>query len=83
MKDSISLRGERELWLEFIHKTKKERKKVWEVFTPFLKKYIKANEETRVLLLLFPRDLADELVEEENPDELIEEVVRKYLTTKK
>ena len=83
MKYTISLRGERELWLEFVHKAKKEKKKVWEVLGPFLKKYVKANEETRVLLLLFPRDLADELVEEEDPDELIEEAVRKYLATKK
>jgi hypothetical protein len=83
MKDTISLRGERELWLEFIHKTKKERKKVWEVLTPFLNKYVNADEETRVLLLLFPKNLADELVKKEDPDELIEEAVRKYLATKK
>jgi len=83
MKDSISLRGERELWLEFIHKTKKEKKKVWEVLAPFLKKYVDTDEETRVLLLLFPKDLADQLVKKENPDELIEEAVRKYLAPKK
>ena len=83
MKDAISLRGEREVWMEFIHKTKKKRKKVWEVLTPFLNKYVDADEATRVLLLLFPRDLADELVQEEDPDELIEEAVRKYLATKK
>ena len=83
MKDTISIRGDRELWVEFIHKTKKERKKVWEVLTPFLNKYVDADEETRVLLLLFPKDLADQLVKKEDPDELIEEAVRKYLATKK
>ena len=83
MKDSISLRGERDLWLEFVHKTKKEKKKVWEVLVPFLNKYVDADEETRVLLLLFTRDLADELLKKEDPDELIKEAVRKYLATKK
>ena len=82
MKDSISLRGERDLWLEFVHKTKREKKKVWEVLTPFLNKYVDADEETRVLLLLFPRELADELMKKEDPDELIEEAVRKYLDRK-
>ena len=83
MKDTISLRGERELWLEFIHKAKKERKKAWEVLSPYLKKYVNADEEMRVLLLLFPRELANELLKKEDPDELIEEAVRKYLATKK
>ena len=83
MKDTISIRGDRELWLEFIRKAKKEKKKVWEVLTPFLNKYVDTDEETRVLLLLFPRNLTDELVKKEDPDELIEEAVRKYLATKK
>ena len=83
MKDTISIRGDRELWLEFIRKAKKEKKKVWEVLTPFLNKYVDADEETRVLLLLFPRELADELMKKEDPDELIEDAVRKYLTPKK
>ena len=34
MKDTISIRGERELWLEFIHKAKKEKKT--EIKTPEL-----------------------------------------------
>ena len=83
MKDTLSLRGERDLWLEFVHKTKKEKKKVWEVLVPFLNKYVDTDEETRVLLLLFPKNLADELLKKEDPDELIEEAVRKYLATKK
>jgi hypothetical protein len=83
MKDTISIRGDRELWLEFIRKAKKEKKKVWEVLTPFLNKYVDTDEETPVLLLLFPKDLADELLKKEDPDELIQEAVRKYLATKK
>ena len=83
MKYTISLRGERDIWLEFIHKAKKEKRKAWEVLSRYLKKYIDADEETRVLLLLFPRELADKLLKKEDPDELIEEAVRKYLTTKK
>jgi hypothetical protein len=50
---------------------------------PFLNKYVDTDEETRVLLLLFPKDLADQLVKKEDPDELIEEAVRKYLVPKK
>ena len=83
MKDTISIRGERELWLEFIHKAKKEKKKVWDVLSPYLKKYIASDERSRVLLLLFPGNLVDELVEEENPEDLIEDAVRKYLAAKK
>jgi hypothetical protein len=83
MKYVITVRGERELWLEFVHKAKKEKKKVWDVLSPYLKKYIASDGESRVLLLLFPRNLLDELVEKENPEELIEEAVRKYLATQK
>ena len=83
MKDTISIRGERELWIEFIHKAKKERKKIWDVLSPYLKKFIASDAESRVLLLLFPRSLVDELLEEENPEELIEEAVRKCLANKK
>ena len=83
MKYVLTIRGERELWLEFVYKAKKEKKKVWDVLSPYLKKYIDADEETRVLLLLFPRELANELLKKEDPDQTIEEAVRKYLLTKK
>lgn len=83
MKDTLSIRGERELWLEFIHKAKKEKKKVWEVLSPFLRKYTDSDEENRVLLLHFPRDLVNELLKRENPDRFIEESIRKNLTPKK
>ena len=59
-----------------IHKVKKEKRKAWEVLIPYLKKYIDADEETRVLLLLFPRELANDLLKKEDPDEFIEEAVR-------
>ena len=83
MKDIITIRGERELWLDFIHKAKKERKEVWEVLSPFLKKYVSADEETRVLLILFPKNLVEELLTEDDPDEFIQEAVRKRLSTAK
>ena len=83
MKYTISIRGERELWLEFIHNVKKEKRKTWDVLSPYLKKYRDADEETRVLLLLSPKNLADELVKKEDPDEFIEEAIRKYLSIKK
>jgi hypothetical protein len=83
MKDSISIRGKRDLWLEFIHKTKKEKKKAWEVLSPYLRKFIDSDEENRVLLLHFPRELANELMKKENPDRFIEESIRKNLALKK
>ena len=79
MKDIITLRGDRELWLSFIYRAKKERKKVWEVLSPFLKKYTLSDEENRVLLILFPRNLVDKLLNKDDPDNFIEEAIRKHL----
>ncbi len=79
MNDIITIRGERELWLDFVHKVKKERKKAWDVLSPYLKKYSISGEENRVLLLLFPKNLIDELVKKEDPDRFIEEAIRKHL----
>ena len=72
----ITLRGERELWIDFTHKVKKDKKQVWQVLSPFLKKYILSDEQTRVLLLLFPTDLLDELLKEKDPDSFIEQAIR-------
>jgi hypothetical protein len=83
MKYFITIRRERELWLEFVHKAKKEKKKIRDVLSPYLKKYIASDGEARVLLLLFPRNLLDELVEKENPEEFIEGAVQKYLARQK
>tara|TARA_Y100000034_G_scaffold100771_1_gene124575 strand:+ start:521 stop:649 length:129 start_codon:yes stop_codon:yes gene_type:complete len=41
MKDIITLRGDRDLWIDFIAKIKKERKNVWEVLEQFIKHYLK------------------------------------------
>ena len=41
MKDIISIKGERNLWIDFIAKVKKEKKEVWEVLEPIIKKYLK------------------------------------------
>ena len=79
MKDIITIRGERELWLDFIHKAKKEKKKVWDVLSPFIKKYIHSGEETRVLLILFSRKLVDQILEQEDSDRFMEEAIRKHL----
>lgn len=76
----ITIRGERELWLDFIHKVKKEKKKVLEILSPFLKKYVfSADEETRVLLILLPKNIVEQVMAEEDPDEFIEEVIKHYL----
>ena len=79
MKDIITIRGERELWLDFIHKAKKEKKKAWDILSPFLKKYTSADQETRILLILFPKDLVEKLLTKEDPDGFIEEAIKKHL----
>ncbi|PIN85930.1 hypothetical protein COV19_07605 [Candidatus Woesearchaeota archaeon CG10_big_fil_rev_8_21_14_0_10_44_13] len=36
----ISFRGDRNIWQDFMHKVKKNKKQVWEVMEPLLKDYI-------------------------------------------
>jgi hypothetical protein len=79
MKDVITLRGERELWIDFIHKTKKEKKKAWDVLSPYLRKFISADGETRVLLILFPKDLVDQILTKDDPEGFIKEAISKNL----
>ena len=79
MKEIITIRGERELWLDFIHKAKKEKKKAWDVLSPFLKKYCLSDEDTRVLLFLFPKNLIEEVIKKEDPDQFIEEAIKRHL----
>jgi hypothetical protein len=79
MDDIITLRGERGLWLDFTHKVRKDRRNVWQVLKPYLKKYINSNDEHRVLLLLFPAKLVDELVKGEDPDGFVEQAIRNHL----
>lgn len=39
--DIITFKGERELWIDFVAKIKKDKKKVWEVLKLLIKKYLK------------------------------------------
>jgi hypothetical protein len=83
MKDVITLRGERGLWIDFIHKAKKEKKKAWDILSPFLRKYVSADGETRLLLVLFPKDLLEQLLMKDDPDGFIQEAIKKRLTPAK
>lgn len=40
-KDIITLRGDRNVWIDFVAQVKKQKKGVWEVLEPFIKKFIK------------------------------------------
>lgn len=35
------MRGNREMWLDFTHKIRKDRKKVWDILQPMIKDYMK------------------------------------------
>jgi hypothetical protein len=80
MKDVITVRGERDLWLDFIHKAKKEKRKAWDVLSPFLRKYVSSGNDTRVLLILFPKNMVEQLLTREDPDRFIEEAIRDHLS---
>jgi hypothetical protein len=79
MKYVITIRGERELWLDFVHRVKKDKKKVWDVLSPFLRKYCFADEESRVLIILFPKGLVEQLLEKDDPDGFIKEAIEHHL----
>ena len=79
MSHTITLRGQRDLWLDFVHKTKKDKKTVWEVLTPFLKKYIASDKEHRILLLLFPSHLTEQLIQKEDPERFMQEALQERL----
>jgi len=81
MYDPISLRGERDLWLEFSYKIKKDRKVVWQVLRRFITKYLAADENTRLLLLLVPQDLADRISAQKNPDAFIKSAILEKLSS--
>ena len=40
-KEIITFRGNRDLWIDFVAKVKKERKQVWQVLEKFIKSYLK------------------------------------------
>jgi hypothetical protein len=79
MKYVITIRGERELWLDFVHKAKMDKKKVWDVLGPFLRKYLSSDEDNRVLLILFPKELVQELSAKDDPDRFIEDAIREHI----
>lgn len=41
MKEIITFKGDRDVWIDFISKIKKQRKQVWEVLGPLLKRYMR------------------------------------------
>jgi hypothetical protein len=81
MNDIITIRGERELWLDFTHKVRKDKKKVWPVLRPFVRKDVSSDRQQRVLLMLLPKELVEELLEKEDPDEFIQQAIRIQLET--
>ena len=82
MSHTITIRGQRDLWLEFVHKTKKEKKTVWEALKPFIKKYAAADTQHRVLLLLFPTTLLEPLMKTDDPDHYIQQAIQERLERK-
>ena len=40
-KDILTFRGDRNVWIDFVSKVKKDRKEVWEVLSKLISKYIK------------------------------------------
>lgn len=40
-KEIITLRGNRDIWIDFVAKVKKNRKQVWEVLEEFIRTYLK------------------------------------------
>lgn len=43
MGEVITFRGNRDLWIDFVAKVKKKRKKVWQVLEVFIRNYLKKN----------------------------------------
>jgi len=75
MNDIIKIRGEREPWFDFTHNVKKDKKKVWPVLRPFVRKYVSSDRQQRALLMLLPQELVEELLEKEDPDEFIQQAI--------
>ena len=81
MNDVITFRGDREPWLDFVHRLRKDKKKVWVVLRPFVKKYSMCDEQTRLLLVLFPKNFVDKLLEKDDPDRFIQEAIQERLAS--
>ena len=43
-RERISLRGNRDVWIDFTNKVRKERKQIWRVLEPMLKNYLKGRD---------------------------------------
>jgi hypothetical protein len=43
MKQVIPVRGEREVWIDFVATVKKQKKQVWDVLGPMLKDYVRTS----------------------------------------
>ena len=41
MDDVITMKGDRNLWIDFVAKVKKQKKKVWQVLEKFIREYLK------------------------------------------
>lgn len=39
--DVLTLRGDRNLWIDFVAEVKKQKKTVWEVLEQFIRKFLK------------------------------------------
>lgn len=39
MKECIALKGDKDTWLDFAIKVKKNKQKIWDVLEPFIKEY--------------------------------------------
>ena len=46
-KQSITLKGRRSLWLDFVYEVKKNKSQVWDELKIFLEEYIKKSKEKR------------------------------------
>ena len=41
--ETITIKGDRDVWIDFVSKVKKKRKSVWSVLEPMIKSYIKGD----------------------------------------
>ena len=48
---------------------------------PFLRKYVSYDRQQRVLLVLLPKEIVEELLEKEDPDEFIQQAIRIQVET--
>ena len=44
-KDTMTFKGDRNVWIDFVAKIKKEKKQVWDVLEKFIKTYMRKGGE--------------------------------------